>query len=112
MKLRLNIVFAVVMSAVMVSGCSEKSPESAQVVAPAPPDHGPAPERLSDVGWRLHGHDVGEQRYSKLDQINRGVAYHDGKVIVATYDGRLVANLARQMVALVSGDNFYQGNRI
>ncbi|HDY82138.1 MAG TPA: hypothetical protein ENH48_04170 [Halieaceae bacterium] len=62
MKLRLNIVFAVVMSAVMVSGCSEKNPESAQVVAPV---------RLSDVGWRLHGHDVGEQRYSKLDQINR-----------------------------------------
>jgi PQQ-dependent dehydrogenase (methanol/ethanol family) len=165
MRLGLSIVFAVVMSAALVSGCSEKSPDPVPVApaepAPAPE---PKPEPLPDADWRLHGHDVGEQRYSQLDQINRdtvdklgltwsfdmytrrgveatplvvdgvmyvtgswsmvyaldaitgelrwfynpevdrsflakgccdavnrGVAYHDGKVIVATYDGRLVA---------------------
>lgn len=119
---------------------------------------------LPDTEWRLHGNDIGEQRYSRLDQINhktvnelglawsfdlptvrgveatplmvnetlyatgswsivyaldprtgeqkwsydpkvdrsflakgccgavnRGVAYHEGKIIFATYDGRLVA---------------------
>jgi quinohemoprotein ethanol dehydrogenase len=165
MKSGLSIVFAVAMSAALASGCSEKSPDPVPVApaqpAPAPE---PEPEPLPDTDWRLHGHDVGEQRYSQLDQINRdtvdnlgltwsfdmytrrgveatplvvdgvmyvtgswsmvyaldavtgelqwfhdpevdrsflakgccdavnrGVAYHDGKVIVGTYDGRLVA---------------------
>ena len=30
-----------------------------------------APTPLADTEWRLHGLDVGEQRYSPLDQINR-----------------------------------------
>ncbi len=137
--------------------------DSAGTVAPVMAAQ-PAPVAPADTGWVLHGNDSGEQRYSKLDQVNRdnvsrlglvwyfdmytqrgveatplvvdgvmyvtsswsmvyaldartgklnwfydpqvdqsflakgccdavnrGVAYADGKVIVGTYDGRLVA---------------------
>jgi PQQ-dependent dehydrogenase (methanol/ethanol family) len=154
--------------------CSERSGESttpgvvpepkAAAAVPNPADQVVARPRLADTEWILHGNDVGEQRHSNLDQINRdnvdqlrlawsfdmytrrgveatplmvdgtlyvtgswsmvyaldartgklkwfhdpqvdraflakgccdavnrGVAYADGKVIVGTYDGRLVA---------------------
>ncbi len=143
--------------------------EAAAAPAPAPapmaaPAAAPESEPVPDTEWALHGNDVGEQRYSVLDQINRdtvdklglawsfdmytrrgieatplmvdgtlyvsgswsmvyaldarsgelkwfydpevdrsflakgccdavnrGVAYADGRIFVATYDGRLVA---------------------
>ena len=52
-------------------GCSEKPPqsnESAVASASEPPSSMPA---IPDTSWELHGNDVGEQRYSSLEQINR-----------------------------------------
>jgi quinohemoprotein ethanol dehydrogenase len=161
MKSGFAIMPAVIMSGLLVVGCSDDTPEPA-AVAPAPVASASAP--LPDTEWPLHGNDIGEQRYSTLDQVNRdnvsqlglawsfnmytrrgveatplmvdgtlyvsgswsmvyaldartgelkwffdpqvdraflakgccdavnrGVAYADGKIIVGTYDGRLVA---------------------
>ena len=49
-------------------GCSEKPEQSAAV--PVPPKAA-APAVVPDTDWSLHGNDVGEQRYSRLAQINR-----------------------------------------
>ncbi len=43
------------------------APAPAPTAAPAAPEPVPVP----DTEWALHGNDVGEQRYSALDQINR-----------------------------------------
>ena len=53
----------------MLLGCSKKAPEphQSEVVAEKPV----AEVTLADTEWELHGNDVGEQRYSPLDQINR-----------------------------------------
>ena len=52
--------------ALTLTACSEKE------VATSMPKPEPQPaSALTDQGWVLHGNDLGEQRYSTLDQINR-----------------------------------------
>lgn len=168
---------AVTLALLGVSACSDKNVDAVPVPVPVPeaavavPSHDAA--QTHDVEWRQHGNDVGEQRFSALDQINsdnvnrlglawsfdmytrrgveatplvvdgtlyvtgswsmvyaldavsgelkwfhdpqvdrsflakgccgavnRGVAYSDGKVIFATYDGRLVALQAQDGAVL------------
>lgn len=149
---RLSLLLALLLAPLMLApGCSTVESDGGEASIP-------------DTEWSLHGNDVGEQRYSSLDQIdranvdglglawafdlptlrgveatplmvnrtlyftgswsvifaldpvtgeqkwtydpkvdraflakgccgavNRGVAYHDGKIVSATYDGRLLA---------------------
>ena len=64
---------AVMLSVVALAACSKKSEESPAASAPpaAPPPVVATAPALPDTEWSLHGLDVGEQRYSPLDQINR-----------------------------------------
>jgi PQQ-dependent dehydrogenase (methanol/ethanol family) len=164
---RLTSLLQVALIALAVTACSKREAQTStdpQPVPPPPAAAETAAEVLPDTDWPLHGLDVGEQRYSSLDQINRenvdqlelawsfdlytrrgveatplivdgvmyvtgswsmvyaldaksgelkwfhdpqveraflakgccdavnrGAAYHDGRVFVGTYDGRLVA---------------------
>jgi len=158
-------VIALLLCTSLLLACSRQQPpvEPAATEAPVTPAQ-PAPSVLPDTEWPMYGNDTKEQRYSRLDQVNRenvgqlglawyfdmytqrgveatplevggvlyvtgswsmvyaldartgklkwfydpqvdqsflakgccdavnrGVAYADGKVIVGTYDGRLVA---------------------
>lgn len=57
-------------SVAFLTACDNKSAEP-QLVTSAPPAE-TVVASMSDADWPLHGLDVGEQRYSPLDQINRG----------------------------------------
>ena len=163
--LKLTTPLVILPFCLLVLGCQKSADGDTKVAqTAAAPAAVSASGVLSDTEWALHGLDVGEQRYSPLDQItrdnvsdlglawsfdlytrrgveatplmvdgtlyvsgswsmvyaldartgelkwfhdpqvdrsflakgccdavNRGVAYSDGKIIVATYDGRLVA---------------------
>jgi PQQ-dependent dehydrogenase (methanol/ethanol family) len=55
-----------------LAACSRQADEAPSVeAAPPPVKTVPAPGKLPDTEWALHGLDVGERRYSALDQINR-----------------------------------------
>jgi quinohemoprotein ethanol dehydrogenase len=73
MKRPLAISTLAVVSILALGACSKKSGDPAAVSPPpaAPPPVAAAAPELPDTEWRLHGLDVGEQRYSTLDQINR-----------------------------------------
>ena len=73
MKRPLAISTLAVVSILALAACSKKSGDPAAVSPPpaAPPPVAATAPELPDTEWRLHGLDVGEQRYSTLDQINR-----------------------------------------
>lgn len=75
MKPGFAVIWAAIVAALLVSGCSDSKQEQAAAAAapvvaiePAPV---PAPAPLPEAEWPLHGNDTSEQRYSTLDQINR-----------------------------------------
>ena len=64
----------VALLALAATACSKREAATETPPQPAPPPAvsvESAPPELPDTDWRLHGLDVGEQRYSTLDQINR-----------------------------------------
>ena len=55
-----------------IVACSEKAQEPEAAAPAVAQEAGPATASLPDTQWTLHGNDRGEQRFSPLDQINRG----------------------------------------
>jgi len=67
-----------VLALVLLAGCSREAPPPESAAAPpaggVPPSETAAPGTGADTGnvdWPLHGNDVGEQRFSPLQQVNR-----------------------------------------
>ena len=74
---RVNQRVAATLLVLAMSACSDRTPEPS---AESPPVSSPVtsvsapptpPASVPDTAWILHGNDIGEQRHSVLDQINR-----------------------------------------